>query len=77
MPKKKKKCNWGRYIRKEYVIMAYSPDDEYEFPVKIYLSCKEMAEDLKINIDKVYTLVEQQYVFRQTNLRYMKVKCYF
>ena len=51
MPKKKKKCNWGRYIKKEYVIMAYSPDDEYEFPVKIYLSCKEMAEDLKINID--------------------------
>ena len=74
MPKKRK-SNWKKHAKKEYVIIAYSPEDEYEFPIKLYLTFNEMAEDLKIKMDKVYDLIKTGSTFRQTNLRYMKVRC--
>ena len=71
MPRRKKKTP----KKKEYVIIAYSPEDKYELPVKLYSTFQETAEDLKIAITRVYDLVEHGYVFRKTNLRYMKVRC--
>ena len=71
MPKRKKK---QQPKKKEYVIIAYSTD-EYELPIKVYLTFQEMADDLKIEIKRVYDLVQNGYKFRQTNLKYVKVRC--
>jgi hypothetical protein len=75
MPKKRTN-NWKKHAKKEFVIVAYSPEDEYELPIKLYLTFQEMADDLHIAIKRVYDLVEHGYVFRQTNLKYLKVRCY-
>ena len=72
MPKQKNKST---YKKKEYVIIAFSPTDKYETPLKLYFSYKEMAEDLGEKIDRVYNLVECGYTYRKTRLKYVKVSC--
>ena len=66
MPKKKKK---------EYVVIGYTPDDEYEFPQKVYLSLNEMAIDLNITLNHAKNILDRGGVFKRTQLKYMKVKC--
>lgn len=66
----------GKNFKKnQYVIVVISPEDKYELPQKIYLTYEEMANDLKIAIKTVYNLVQTGCVYRQTNLRYLKVRC--
>ena len=66
----------GKNFKKDqYVIVVISPEDKYELPLKIYTTYQEMANDLKITISKVYNLIQTGSVFRQTNLRYLKVRC--
>jgi hypothetical protein len=74
MPKKKTN-NWKKHAKKEYVIIAYSPVDKYELPLKLYFSFQEMADDLNEKIDRVYNLVECGYTYRKTKLKYVKVRC--
>ena len=61
--------------RKKYTIIAYSPDDEYEFPQKVYLTLTEMAKDLKIDLKHADNILRRGGVYKKTQLKYMKVKC--
>jgi hypothetical protein len=63
------------FRKDHYVIIGYSTEDEYELPVKIYLTLEEMAADLKITIKKVYNLIQTEARCRETKLKYMKVRC--
>lgn len=49
-------------------------NDEYELPVKVYLSIKEMSEDLNVNIKRCYDLIHKKCVHRGTNLKFYKFK---
>lgn len=67
MPYKKKRK------RNNYVVLAV-PNDEYELPVKVYLSLKEMANDLNITMNRVYNFIYCGYTYRKTNLKYIRVR---
>lgn len=49
-------------------------NDEYELPVKVYLSIKEMSEDLQINMKRCYDLIHKKCLHRKTNLKFYKFK---
>ena len=61
------------YKKKEFIIMGVTCD-QYELPVKTYLSIEEMCEDLHIKKDKAYNMLASKSQYRRTKLRYIKVK---
>lgn len=63
----------NKYYRpQKYVILGVTPD-EYEFPMKMYSSIKEMCEDLQMDIRKAYYYIHYQTRYKKTNLKYIKV----
>ena len=62
-----------KYKKQEHLIVAYS-NDEYELPVRTYMSCQELADELDLTLNRVYQILHYGTVYKKTNCKYMRVR---